>query len=275
MQGGGGRDHDGKPDQHRRRHSDIGVETDALDRARRLLGRFLERFALRHHALVFRLLRGLPEEDVRGHGDPEQGDRVHEPLAIERRPRYQGARDAGPRNVGGQQRRHIGEHRQGAPLQHRHVTRIAHEHLQEHARAGKQRNVEKPRSADQHMDDFGHGTEIGTDLDRIGKPQQRDAALQQPVRVMQPDIAGEPVAGGPAEPPAHLLDRRRDRKEAKRDPAERKAELGSGLRVGSDRGRVVVGSPADQPRSQAAPGRQFRWIEAQWLERSGLRSLCS
>ena len=81
-------------------------------------------------------------------------------------------------------------------------------------------------------------------------------------RIVPADGAGEAAARGAPDPAAHLLHHGHQRPAEQRQPAQRVAEGGAGLRVGADRHRVVVGRAADQPRSEhaeeAGPGRPDR-----------------
>ena len=76
--------------------------------------------------------------------------------------------------------------------------------------------------------------------------------VQQPARVMRADVAGDALAGDPADARADLLDRRHQREAEQHHPAHRVAELRAGLRVGGDAARIVVGGAGDQSRAEPA-----------------------
>ena len=81
-----------------------------------------------------------------------------------------------------------------------------------------------------------------------------DDRVEQPARIVHADVAGDAVAGHPADARADLLDRRHQREAEQHHPAHRVAELRAGLRIGGDAARIVVGGAGDQ--SRAEPGEQ-------------------
>ena len=96
----------------------------------------------------------------------------------------------------------------------------------------------------------GHGTQVGADIDRVGDEQQPDEKESQPGGVMAAKVAGEPVAGGAADPRADHLHGRHQRVGEDHRPAEAVAELRTGLAVGRDATGIVVGCAGDQARSE-------------------------
>ena len=85
---------------------------------------------------------------------------------------------------------------------------------------------------------------------------------QQPARIMLADIAGDALAGDPADAGADLLDRRHQRPGEQHDPGHAVAELRADLRIGGDAARIVVGCAGDQPGpekgQEPAPARRAR-----------------
>ena len=90
-------------------------------------------------------------------------------------------------------------------------------------------------------------------------------ARSSQARVMRADVAGDALAGDPADARADFLDRRHQREAEQHHPAHRIAELRAGLRVGGDAAGVVVGGAGDQSRAEpceqplAGRARGARW----------------
>ena len=69
---------------------------------------------------------------------------------------------------------------------------------------------------------------------------------------MRADVAGDALAGDPADARADLLDRHHQREAEQHHPAHRVAELRAGLRISGDAARIVVGGAGDQSRAEPA-----------------------
>ena len=109
------------------------------------------------------------------------------------------------------------------------------------------RDVEETGPSDEKLARVRHGAEVGADIDRVGDEQQRHDDLQQPVRIVPAEIAGDAMPRGAAEAGADLLDRHHQRIGQQHGPADAEAELRTGLAVGADAGRIVVRRAGDQP----------------------------
>ena len=67
---------------------------------------------------------------------------------------------------------------------------------------------------------------------------------------MATDIAGDTMTGHASDARRDFLDRRHQRIGHQHRPADAEAELRTRLTIGADAGRIVVGCPGDQPRSE-------------------------
>ena len=252
MQGRRRGDHDRQADECRDRHPDIGVEADALDGARGLFGRADEGLALRLDALVLGLLARLPEEQEGADRGAEDGDDGGDVIPVEgQRGDHPGGHIA-PRHVGQQNRRDIGQQRQRGPFEDGDVARVLHEDLQPHAQYAEQYDIQQSRPADQQRQRIPHDAEVGGELDGVGDQQQPHPDIEQPGRIVAPDVAGKPVPRRPPDPRADLLDHDHQRVDQRHQPAQRIAEPGSGLGIGRDGGGIVVGRAADQTGPEGA-----------------------
>ena len=65
-------------------------------------------------------------------------------------------------------------------------------------------------------------------------------------RIVPAQVAGDAVAGRPADPGADLLDRRHQRIGEQQRPADAEAELRAGLAIGGDAAGIVVGGAGDE-----------------------------
>ena len=63
-------------------------------------------------------------------------------------------------------------------------------------------------------------------------------------------LAASPLPGDVADPAARLLHPGHQRQHPQRGPQVPVPELGAGLRVGRDPGRVIIGRPSHQARTQ-------------------------
>jgi hypothetical protein len=86
-----------------------------------------------------------------------------------------------------------------------------------------------------------HRPEVSTEIENIGDQEKSDDAAQQPRRVMRPDIAGDTLAGDPADAGADFLNGCHQWPGEQHDPRHVIAELGARLRVGGDTAWIVVG----------------------------------
>ena len=196
-----------------------------------------EGFALRLDALVLRLLARLPEEQEGADRGPEDGDDHGDLVAVEARCWDHPGHHIAPRHVGQQHRRDIGQQRQRGPFEDGNVARVPHEDLQPHAQDAEQHDMKQPRPADQHRQCIPHDAEIGGELDGIGDQQQTNGGIEQPGRIVAPDITGKTVPRRPPDPGADLLDHDHQRKDQRHQPAEPITKLRPRLGIGCDGGR--------------------------------------
>ena len=98
-----------------------------------------------------------------------------------------------------------------------------------------------------------HRAKVGTDIDGVGDQQQQDEPVGQPRRIMAHQIAGDAVAGDPADAGADHLHRRHQGVGEDHRPAEAVAVLRAGLAVGGDAAGIVVGRAGDQAGADDAP----------------------
>jgi hypothetical protein len=104
-----------------------------------------------------------------------------------------------------------------------------HQDLCERAESAEQEHVQEMRPADPKAGRVAHGAEIGADIDRIGDEQQGDDRLQQPIWIVNPQVAGDAFSGGAADPPADFLDHGHQRIAEQHQPADGETELRSRL----------------------------------------------
>ena len=236
-----GGDDDRERHQVGERHSDVRVQSDALDGVQPLVRRLHEWPAFGRFPDVLDLLRRLPEKQIRADRRPQHGDHGRPECGVGQEGWNQKtARCLGPGNVHDHRRAEIGEQGEGEPSQHGDVASIGHEHRQDRAQRAERDHVEQGRSADQQSQRVGHCTEVGPDVDRVGDEKQRDDPLQQPIGIVLAQIAGDAFARRAADPGADLLDRCDQRVGEQHDPRDREPELGAGLAVGRDSAGVVV-----------------------------------
>jgi len=148
------------------------------------------------------------------------------------------------------QRRNIGEQAQRHPFQDHDVTIIVREHDADDAGRPECNDVEKARAADQQFRRIRHRAGVGTDIDRVGEEQKRHDDLQEPIRVVPAQIAGDPMTRRASEPSADFLYRHHQRIGQQHRPADAKAQLCPCLAVSADTGGIVVGRPGDQTWSE-------------------------
>ena len=147
----------------------------------------------------------------------------------------------------------IGEERQGQPPQHRSVARVGYENFRDYGQEREASDVHSRGSIDEQAKRCGHGSEIGSEVDRVGDDEQPDKGIEQPRRIMPTDISGEASTRHPAHLSADQLDRAHQRIGEQQRPAHAVAELRAGLGIGGDAAGVVVRSAGDQAGSQDVP----------------------
>jgi hypothetical protein len=72
---------------------------------------------------------------------------------------------------------------------------------------------------------------------------------------MSAQVAGDALAGGPADPRPDFLDRNHQWIDQQHGPADAEAQLCDGLAVSADTGRIVVRSARNEPRAELAQPR--------------------
>jgi hypothetical protein len=211
----------------------------------------LERRLVAVDALLLRLLRRLPDEEVGGNRRPEDGDQSREEIARPLNSRQQKPFDGlAPRHMDDGQRGDVGEQRQREPFEHADIPFVVEEDLRSHRDQTEEDHVKKARTVDQESERIRHCTEIGSDVHRIGHKQHGKHRPQQAGRQMSTHIAGDPVAGDPSDPGRYLLNGGHQWVGEKHRPANAEPQLGARLAVGADSGGIVVGRSGDQPRTE-------------------------
>jgi hypothetical protein len=106
------------------------------------------------------------------------------------------------------------------------------------------------RPTDEQAQRFAHRSEVGPEIDDIGNQKHSDDPPQQPCWIVGADIAGDPLAGYPADARADLLNRGHQRIAEQHDPGHTVAKLGADLRIGRNPARIIVGGASDQTRAE-------------------------
>ncbi len=163
-----------------------------------------------------------------------------------------GPDDLAPRLDHDQRGGHVGGERQGQPFQEAGIGLVGDEDLQQHDDRCRHRREEPERRIDHQTAGLGHGPDIGADVDGVGHRDQQHHPDQHRTRIVLLDHPGESAAGDRADAGAGLLDRNQQRDLIERRPQLAIAELGAGLGIGGDAGRVVVGRSGDDPWAQDA-----------------------
>jgi hypothetical protein len=101
------------------------------------------------------------------------------------------------------------------------------------------------RTADEQPKSIGHDAQIGGDGDEVRRQKQGDGGVEEPGRAVPADIAGNSLAGGPAQSGADRLHDDHQGIHQGHQPAEPVPEARPGLGVGRDRGLIIVGGAAD------------------------------
>ena len=94
------------------------------------------------------------------------------------------------------------------------------------------------------------GADVSADIDDVCGSQEHDEKAKRAQAVMVLDVARQSLAGDVADPAAGLLDGGHQRQHPQGGPQLAIPELGAGLRIGRDAGRVVVRGPGHQSRPQ-------------------------
>ena len=157
-----------------------------------------------------------------------------------------------PGNVNGQNQRNIGQECQCQPLEIAHVALVRKEHLQQQAGDAEDHAVDVRGSSHDEMQRIAHRGDVGRDVDRIGDDQQADDGIEHAARELSSDVGSEPMARHAADTGAHELDAHHQRIGEDDRPEGEEAELGTGLGIGGDAGRIVVGCSGDEPGAKLA-----------------------
>jgi hypothetical protein len=104
--------------------------------------------------------------------------------------------------------------------------------------------------ADDELQRIAHRRDVGGDVDRVGDHEHRDNRIEHRPREMSADVRSEAMAGHASHPCADHLDPHHQWKREDHRPAELIAELRTGLRVGRDPARIVVGGARDEAGAQ-------------------------
>ena len=201
--------------------------------------------------LFLHLLGGLPEEEIGADGRPI--DRHHEakkagrPLDVRRE---RGLEEAQPVRLDDERRQHIGEQREGEPLQDLGIAPIGHEDLQQQDAEREENHQQLLWDGHEQIRRRRHRAKIGAHVDGVGDAQERHRDIEHGASVVATNDAGEPVVGDNAHTSAHLLHGNGQRQQHRRHPQQRAAKGRAGLRVGADARGVIVSGARDQPRSQ-------------------------
>ena len=206
-----------------------------------------------HLALVHFLdfLRSLPEKQIWADGGAEHRDHHQEIVGIDGGVRPdRGQQRLAPGDVHGKGGRDIGEQRERHEFEHRRISPIRHEHLQQGGGRRENQRMFVIEPADHQRQRFPHRGDVGRDVERVGGDQQENQRQHQPARRELHHIGGKPLAGDAADPRAHQLDRDHEWRGEKHGPQQAVAKLRAGLRVGRNARRIVVGGAGHQSRTQ-------------------------
>ena len=122
-----------------------------------------------------------------------------------------------------------------------HVAFVGNENLQpgtEHAEEHDSRSRCGP--SNQEGERVAHGTEVGADVDGISSQQQGYDALQEPIRIMLADVAGNAVSRRATDAGADFLDRAHERVGKQQRPGYGVPKLTACLRVGAYTARIII-----------------------------------
>ena len=216
------------------------------------------------------LLRSLPEEEIRADGGSEDGNDGEEKVAIERY-RWNEGRDEhlAPRDLNAECGDDVDQQHQRQELQEAGVAVIGDENLCKQAGEPESESIEKRGAANDEPQPFAHRSEIRSYVDRVGDHQQNDKSNNRPARQSISDVSRQPLPRFPADARADDLDRRHEGQREQHRPSERKAELGSCLRIGGDTAGVIVcragrvGGHGKRANLTLVDERQQRWRRAE------------
>ena len=263
-----GGDDDEKADDVGKSHPHIGIDTHPRDLGFRFPRRLDQWMRQRIDPLLLRFLRRLPEEAIGRDGRAQHGNDRDDILRLEGKIGHERVvGDRTPRHIDRQRGGDVGEQRQAAPFQDRHISIVAGKNLQQHAGHREPDDVQMRRAMDQQCQHVPHRAQIGADVDDVGEQQQAHDDPQQPGRIVRADIAGDPHSGHTADAGADLLDRGHQREGEQHHPAHAKAELCPSLGVGGDAAGIVVRRAGDQPRAEGSEPPLLRRSDRRAMQR--------
>ncbi len=105
-------------------------------------------------------------------------------------------------------------------------------------------------TADHQRERLSHRGDIGRDVESVCSDQKKNQRQYQPTGRQLHHIGGETLAGYPADPRAHQLDRNHEWRRQKHGPEQTVTKLRSGLRIGCDARRVIIGGTGHQSRTK-------------------------
>ena len=201
------------------------------------------------HFLDF--LRSLPEKQIGADRGAENGHHHQEIVGIDGGRGPDRRQQCGaPRDLHGQRGRDIGEQRERQEFEHRSISAIRHEDLQQGRCRCENQRMFVIEPADHQREGFSHRGDVGRDVEGVGSDQKKNQRQHQPARRQLHHIGGEALAGDPADLRADQLDRDHERRREKYRPEQAVTELRAGLRIGRDARRVVIGGTGHQSRTK-------------------------
>ena len=105
-------------------------------------------------------------------------------------------------------------------------------------------------AANHQRERFSHRRDIGGDVSCVRSDQKKNKRQHQPAGRQLHHVGGEALAGHPADPRTHQLDRDHERRCQKHRPKQTVTELRSGLRISGNARRVVVSGAGYQSRAE-------------------------
>ena len=88
---------------------------------------------------------------------------------------------------------------------------------------------------------FSHRGDVGGDVESVRGDQQEDQGQHQPAGRQLHDVGGKSLPGHSADTRTHQLDRDHEWRREKHRPKQAVTELRSGLRIGRNARRIVIG----------------------------------
>lgn len=107
-------------------------------------------------------------------------------------------------------------------------------------------------AAQQELQCFRHGAEVGAEVDGVGDRQQSHRGEEQRARVEVAQVRGDALIRSAPDAGTDLLDHGEHRKGEEHGPGKTETELRTGLAVGGNAAGIVVGGSGDQPRPEKA-----------------------